>query len=148
MDNGPDEAKRKLIREREAAAIARNNRKREAKEAASSIVKRPARKKPSVRRKTAKNPVVQTYKPFDYPAYRPGMKTEFYQTREWRSVRYDVIRSSNGKCVLCGRSPAAHGVVLHVDHIKPRSKFPALELDCSNLQVLCEDCNIGKGAKT
>lgn len=33
---------------------------------------------------------------------------------------------------------------MHVDHIKPRSKYPALELVLSNLQVLCEDCNLGK----
>ena len=33
---------------------------------------------------------------------------------------------------------------IHVDHIKPRSKYPELELDINNLQVLCEDCNIGK----
>jgi len=33
---------------------------------------------------------------------------------------------------------------IHVDHIKPRSKFPELELVFDNLQVLCDDCNIGK----
>jgi 5-methylcytosine-specific restriction endonuclease McrA len=33
---------------------------------------------------------------------------------------------------------------MHVDHIKPRSKYPALELAEDNLQVLCELCNIGK----
>lgn len=35
---------------------------------------------------------------------------------------------------------------IHVDHIKPRSIFPSLELDISNLQILCEACNLGKGA--
>jgi len=34
--------------------------------------------------------------------------------------------------------------VLHVDHIKPRSKYPELSLTFSNLQILCEDCNFGK----
>ena len=34
---------------------------------------------------------------------------------------------------------------LQVDHIKPRSKFPHLALEISNLQVLCRDCNLGKG---
>ena len=41
---------------------------------------------------------------------------------------------------------AGGGVVLHVDHIKPRSKFPELELSLDNTQVLCADCNLGKGA--
>lgn len=33
---------------------------------------------------------------------------------------------------------------IQVDHIKPRSKYPALELVESNLQVLCKQCNHGK----
>jgi 5-methylcytosine-specific restriction endonuclease McrA len=33
---------------------------------------------------------------------------------------------------------------MHVDHIKPRSLFPLLAADPENLQVLCEDCNVGK----
>jgi hypothetical protein len=36
---------------------------------------------------------------------------------------------------------------MHVDHIKPRSKYPDLELSRQNLQVLCEDCNLGKSNK-
>jgi len=80
------------------------------------------------------------------PRYEPGMKSEFYETREWRSLRFDVIKESDGKCKLCGRS-RDDGVIMHVDHIKPRSKFPALELVFSNLQLLCEDCNLGKSNK-
>jgi hypothetical protein len=68
----------------------------------------------------------------------------FYDSRPWRDVRYRALKLSDGCCVLCGRSRREHGVVLHVDHIKPRSKHPALELALSNLQVLCEDCNLGK----
>jgi len=33
---------------------------------------------------------------------------------------------------------------MHVDHIRPRSKSPSLELDPDNLQVLCKACNLGK----
>lgn len=71
-------------------------------------------------------------------------KDGFYDSREWREVRYEAIKSNNGKCELCGRGKH-DGVMLHVDHIKPRSKAPHLALDPSNLQVLCEDCNLGKG---
>lgn len=83
----------------------------------------------------------------EYPKYTKGMGNEFYRTREWRSIRWDVISRSNGKCSVCGKSNKEHGIIIHVDHVKPRSKFPELELDKNNLQILCEECNIGKGAK-
>lgn len=71
---------------------------------------------------------------------------DFYITREWRELRYLALQAGDGRCQCCGRSPA-HGVVLHVDHIKPKSKFPHLALTLSNLQVLCADCNLGKSNK-
>lgn len=67
----------------------------------------------------------------------------FYQSDEWRSVRVKALLRDGRKCVLCGRT-VRDGVKLHVDHIKPRSKYPELELELDNLQVLCEDCNLGK----
>lgn len=70
----------------------------------------------------------------------------FYFSREWRELRYQALKANDGKCSCCGRG-ASSGAVLHVDHIQPRSKFPALELMLSNLQVLCEDCNVGKSNK-
>lgn len=69
---------------------------------------------------------------------------DFYKSEEWRKLRYRVIQKYGAKCMLCGRSHSEHGVVIHVDHIKPRSKHPELDLNFDNLQVLCEDCNIGK----
>lgn len=69
----------------------------------------------------------------------------FTSTPEWRRARFEALRHSNGCCSLCGRSNREHGVILHVDHIKPKSKHPELALTLSNLQILCEDCNMGKG---
>jgi 5-methylcytosine-specific restriction endonuclease McrA len=63
---------------------------------------------------------------------------EFYSSRDWRKLRYEVLRK-NRKCGLCGDDRR-----LHVDHIKPISKYPSLALNLSNLQILCEDCNLGK----
>ena len=60
------------------------------------------------------------------------------------SLRYNVMRRDGFRCVICGRK-ASDGVQLHVDHIKPVSKGGKTEL--SNLRTLCQDCNIGKGAK-
>ena len=66
----------------------------------------------------------------------------FYESREWRELRYEALKKHGRKCLCCGQQPP--DVVLHVDHIKPRSKYPELELDINNLQILCKDCNLGK----
>jgi 5-methylcytosine-specific restriction endonuclease McrA len=71
--------------------------------------------------------------------------TSFYETPEWRRLRYKALTLHGAVCQCCGARPS-RGKPLHVDHIKPRSKFPELELDLNNLQVLCDDCNLGKGA--
>lgn len=71
----------------------------------------------------------------------------FYESKEWRRLRYRVIKKYEAACMACGRSKKNHGVVIHVDHIKPRSKHPDLSLHFNNLQLLCEDCNLGKGNK-
>jgi 5-methylcytosine-specific restriction endonuclease McrA len=69
---------------------------------------------------------------------------DFYQSPAWITMRYRVLRHYGARCKACGRSPQADGVTIEVDHIKPRSKFPGLELTFSNLQPLCRDCNQGK----
>jgi hypothetical protein len=83
-------------------------------------------------------PAQPTFQP--YPVYQPQMGKAFYQTREWRELRYKVLTKYGKTCQCCGETSG----YIHVDHIKPRSLFPDLELDISNLQVLCEACNIGK----
>ena len=60
------------------------------------------------------------------------------------SLRYEVMCRDGFRCVLCGRK-ASDGVRLHVDHIRPVSRGGKTEL--SNLRTLCQDCNLGKGAK-
>ena len=67
----------------------------------------------------------------------------FYSSKKWRTVRYEVLRENGKVCMCCGATKGE----MHVDHIKPRSKFPKLELEKSNLQVLCKDCNFGKSNK-
>ncbi len=72
---------------------------------------------------------------------------DFYNSDAWRALRVRVLETHGCKCMMCGRSPKDHNVIVHVDHIQPRSKRPDLELNFENLQVLCEDCNLGKGNK-
>jgi hypothetical protein len=60
------------------------------------------------------------------------------------SLRYQVLKRDNFKCVRCGRTPAKDiGVELHIDHKIPYSKGGKTELE--NLQAMCSDCNLGKG---
>ncbi|NQV89713.1 MAG: HNH endonuclease [Parcubacteria group bacterium] len=58
-------------------------------------------------------------------------------------LRFHVLKRDNFSCVQCGASPAKdQKVVLHIDHIKPWSKGGETEI--SNLQTLCQNCNLGK----
>ncbi len=58
---------------------------------------------------------------------------------------WQILARDNWTCCSCGRSSMKDGVVLHVDHIIPRSKGGTD--DPSNLQTLCRKCNIGKSNK-
>lgn len=68
----------------------------------------------------------------------------FYLSREWQALRYQVIRHANGMCAACGATAQSSGRPMHVDHIIPRSIDPSKALEFSNLQLLCEACNLGK----
>jgi hypothetical protein len=58
----------------------------------------------------------------------------------WR-LRALVLMRDNARCQMCGKTPQ-DGVRLHVDHISPWRKGGETILE--NLQILCEQCNIGK----
>ncbi len=75
----------------------------------------------------------------------PRTEENFYRSLAWRQLRYLALKNSGGGCNCCG-AQASQGAILHVDHIKPISKFPELRLSLDNVQVLCEDCNVGKGS--
>ena len=61
------------------------------------------------------------------------------------SLRYDILKRDNFKCVICGRTPKRDGITLHVDHIIPVSKGGKTEPE--NLRTLCSICNLGKSDK-
>jgi 5-methylcytosine-specific restriction endonuclease McrA len=68
----------------------------------------------------------------------------FLQSYEWRRLRMVALKRYGARCQCCGAAPQ-DGAVMNVDHIKPRLLFPHLALDINNLQVLCHECNHGKG---
>lgn len=68
----------------------------------------------------------------------------FLSSFEWRRVRMLALKKYGPRCQCCGATPK-DGAVMNVDHIKPRKLWPSLALDVENLQVLCHECNHGKG---
>lgn len=68
----------------------------------------------------------------------------FYRTPEWKRARIDALIRLGRRCGCCGATPET-GAVLNVDHIRPLRFYWNLRLDPDNLQVLCSDCNEGKG---
>jgi 5-methylcytosine-specific restriction endonuclease McrA len=102
------------------------------------------------RKKAAKATALQI-KLLNHPKPKPVVakpsfesSDEFLSSYEWRKVRMQALRKYGARCQCCGASPA-DGAVMNVDHIKPRKLFPHLALDLDNLQILCHECNHGKG---
>ncbi len=65
-----------------------------------------------------------------YKIYKSKLREEFFH-----------------RCVYCGtREPELGGSKsFHIDHYKPKSKFPKLAAKYSNLLYACRDCNAYKG---
>jgi hypothetical protein len=68
---------------------------------------------------------------------------DFFQSPAWLRLRYEILKKHHGRCQACGRS-ANDGVIIQVDHIKPRSKYPKLALDPEHMSVLCQPCNVAR----
>lgn len=78
-------------------------------------------------------------------------REEFYKSWDWRTARMEVLKRHARRCMCCGSTPDdltvdGKPVRLVVDHIKPLSRYWHLRLVQSNLQILCDECNMGKGA--
>ena len=78
------------------------------------------------------------------PKVKKAEKPEFLESFAWRRVRMEAFVKYGPKCMCCGATPTT-GAVMHVDHIKPRKTHPELALELDNLQILCHECNHGKG---
>jgi len=77
-------------------------------------------------------------------------RNKFYKSWEWRTLRMEVLKKHGPVCMCCGASKgdvsmAGEPVRICVDHIKPISSHWHLRLEASNLQILCDECNQGKG---
>lgn len=76
--------------------------------------------------------------------YAPRAEFDRWKTtdvgKEWKAKQF---KSQKGCCAICKINIQLKGS--HIDHIKPIAKFPHLNLDTKNLQILCPDCNLRKG---
>lgn len=96
-------------------------------------------------RRASKSPVLRLTRTVEY-TYDPADNARldaFYASPEWKMTRYEALRRDGAKCACCG---ATEGKMV-VDHIQPLRVFWHLRLEMGNLQVLCDDCNRGKGAR-
>jgi 5-methylcytosine-specific restriction endonuclease McrA len=81
----------------------------------------------------------------------PDDRKLFYASWEWRTLRMRTFVEQGRVCKCCGARPGQMGVSgdpvrLVVDHIKPLATHWNMRLDATNVQVLCDECNQGKGA--
>lgn len=79
----------------------------------------------------------------------------FYNSKEWKRKRLDILARDRGECQDCIRRLAdarKHGIRLHgedakikaaceVHHIKELREYPSLKLDGDNLTSLCSNCH-------
>ncbi len=83
-----------------------------------------------------------------YKQWQKGNKYEETVKQERKimndDIRYNVLKRDNYTCQICGAT-AKNGAKLHVDHIIPVSRGGKTVM--SNLQTLCDRCNIGKSNK-
>lgn len=70
---------------------------------------------------------------------------KFYKTKQWQRLSYQIKLRYGRRCQCCGATPE-DGARIITDHIEPIRKNWARRLDESNLQILCDDCNLGKAS--
>jgi len=102
---------------------------------------------PIIRTKTpdrVEQPVIRVRPPPKPPNNAKKLR-DFYDSWEWKRLSYDTKKARGRKCECCGAK--APDVRIVTDHIKPIRHHWELRLDVSNLQVLCDDCNMGKGSR-
>lgn len=80
----------------------------------------------------------------------PNNRKSFYQSWEWRKLRMQTLLRYGHRCQSCGANKddiTIYGapIRLVVDHILPLGKNWEFRLDPDNVQVLCDECNMGKG---
>ena len=61
----------------------------------------------------------------------------FYKSKAWYRIRQKALMRTDSTCEMCGYR--GKGITVH--HMKSRREFPMLELELSNLKVVCSACH-------
>lgn len=64
----------------------------------------------------------------------------FYRTKTWKQFRFYAFSKKEKVCCKCNSTKD-----LQLDHIQPRSIYPEKAFTLENVQILCKECNFGKG---
>jgi hypothetical protein len=67
-------------------------------------------------------------------------------TGSWEKWKQSVADHCEGRCVYCAIPEGRFGGIrnFHIEHFRPKAKFPALENDIQNLYLACCICNVLK----
>ena len=60
-------------------------------------------------------------------------------------IRTAIFESSHHKCCYCEKRIGPGYADMHIDHFKPKSKYPGEVAEWNNLMPACPDCNRAKG---
>jgi uncharacterized protein (TIGR02646 family) len=67
----------------------------------------------------------------------------------YRSFKKHLENDFNNRCGYCDDPDSYYGqeISYHIDHFKPKSEFPELEVEYKNLVYSCPYCNRAKSNK-
>jgi len=84
--------------------------------------------------------------PFSYPTRRHRRTERPRAYADYHRYKPYLRREFGGQCVYC-RLPDAlkEEAIFHVDHFRPKARFPELVADYENLLYACPACNRRKG---
>jgi 5-methylcytosine-specific restriction endonuclease McrA len=84
--------------------------------------------------------VYQSYKKWRLDKYNKSSENLFYHSPEYKFLRLTVLKRDGYKCTNCGKSGSTNNA-LQLEHIKPKSLYPELIYELSNLRILCINCH-------
>lgn len=86
--------------------------------------------------------MIHGQKIFFHKEYTTEKRDRFITSNEWMAIRMKVILRDK-VCLACGSKEK-----LQCDHIRPMASHWHLRKDMDNLQLLCKQCNFGKGVQS
>lgn len=88
------------------------------------------------------NPYKQLFRSlFEQQPKQTAPRVRFERSPEWKRVREEFWSHNERVCSVCG------GEADQIDHIKPKSRYPELALEMSNLRPICWPCNREKATR-